>query len=293
MFEASGGYFLRKFGIWAKPFRSPSPLQTSSSPAEVRIGPPVEDEGMARCSFPVDGVGVDENGTLQMGDTSVEYVLRRKGELSLGELLEGMKKLGGIEITPAARDYLVQRCQPPSVEAVRTWLQELMADADGMVDSFAEFYPEARERFTCWDQYRNRRHQNEGSRIDFFQAHASSGRLQPNSAAAALDAATFGGISQPAPFNGGMPELEEDEYFAQFRADKEGPSTGIVYTPQQLSDHVAVSLLLRQVPAASATANSQQRSQTQRCQPHLKSKRITDFFGRKDLPPLKRQAVAV
>jgi hypothetical protein len=24
-----------------------------------------------------------------------------------------------------------------------------MADADGMVDSFAEFYPEARERFTC------------------------------------------------------------------------------------------------------------------------------------------------
>jgi len=42
MFEASGGYFLRKFGIWAKPFRSPSPLQTSSSPAEVRIGPPVE-----------------------------------------------------------------------------------------------------------------------------------------------------------------------------------------------------------------------------------------------------------
>ena len=24
-----------------------------------------------------------------------------------------------------------------------------MADADGMVDSFAEFYPEAKERFTC------------------------------------------------------------------------------------------------------------------------------------------------
>eukprot|EP00435_Cladocopium_sp_Y103_P013377 s137_g3.t1 len=105
MFEATNSP--RKFGIWAKPFRSPSPLQTSSSPAEVRIGPPVEDEGMARCSFPVDGVGVDENGTLQMGDTNVEYVLRRKGELSLGELLEGMKKLGGIEITPAARDYLV------------------------------------------------------------------------------------------------------------------------------------------------------------------------------------------
>lgn len=307
--NSKNGQTFQKFGIWAKPFRSPSLTSTTSSTsssAEVRIGPPVEDEGMARCSFPVDGVGVDENGTLQMGDTSVEYVLRRKGELSLGELLEGMKKLGGIEISPAARDYLVQRCQPPSVEAVRTWLQALMADADGMVDSFAEFYPEAKERFTCWDQYRNRRHQNEGSRIDyvmvdrvFFQAHASagaglasSGRLSPNSAAAALSAATYDGISQPAPFNGGMPELEEDEYFAQFRADKEGPSSGIVYTPQQLSDHVAVSLLLRQVPVAT-TANSQQRSQTQRCQPHLKSKRITDFFGRKDLPPLKRQAVAV
>lgn len=79
---------------------------------------------------------------------------------------------------------------------------------DGMVDSFAEFYPKALGRYTClllrsssiilspgWDQYRNKRHENEGSRIDyilvvrgqptllacctqdeaFFQKHASAG----------------------------------------------------------------------------------------------------------------------
>ncbi|CAJ1364613.1 unnamed protein product [Effrenium voratum] len=71
----------------------------------------------------------------------------------------------------------------------------------------------------------------------------------------------------------------EDEYFAQFRADKEGPSTGIVYTPQQLSDHVAVSIFLRNVPKPAPVARS---AATQRCQPHLGAKRITDFFARKD-----------
>eukprot|EP00434_Breviolum_minutum_P042186 symbB.v1.2.037535.t1/scaffold5572.1/size25760/3 len=87
-----------------------------------------------------------------------------------------------------------------------------------MIDSFAEFYPKAQERFTCWDQYRNRRHQNEGSRIDyifvdrpFFQQHASSGaglashgHQDPDSTLAALKAATYGGLAQPASFNGGM-----------------------------------------------------------------------------------------
>ncbi|CAJ1364611.1 unnamed protein product [Effrenium voratum] len=85
-----------------------------------------------------------------------------------------------------------------------------------MVDSFAEFYPEAQERFTCWDQYRNRRHENEGSRIDyvlvdraFFERHAAKGAgldsrgLAPESPGAALAAATYGGLSQPSPFVGG------------------------------------------------------------------------------------------
>jgi len=305
--NSKNGQTFQKWGIWAKPFRGAS--NGTSTGAPVRIGPPIEDEGMAKCSFSVDGVGVDTSGQFVMGDDG-EYVLRKKGELSMGELQEGMKKLGGLDLSNAAKEWLVERCQSSSVEALRQWLKDVLTDGNGMIDSFAEFYPKAQERFTCWDQYRNRRHQNEGSRIDyifvdrpFFQQHASSGaglashgHQDPDSTLAALKAATYGGLAQPASFNGGMPELEEDEYFAQFRADKEGPSTGIVYTPQQLSDHVAVSLLLRQVPistSANGALTPAQRAATQRCQPHLKSKRITDFFGRKDTPPLKRQAIAV
>ncbi|CAJ1451903.1 unnamed protein product [Effrenium voratum] len=67
-----------------------------------------------------------------------------------------------------------------------------------------------------WDQYRNRRHENEGSRIDyvlvdraFFERHAAKGAgldsrgLAPESPGAALAAATYGGLSQPSPFVGG------------------------------------------------------------------------------------------
>ena len=46
----------RKWGIWAKPFRG------CSNGTSVRIGPPIEDEGMAKFSFSVDGVGVDTMG---------------------------------------------------------------------------------------------------------------------------------------------------------------------------------------------------------------------------------------
>merc|ERR1719210_1306361 len=132
-----------------------------------------------------------------------------------------------------------------------------------MVDSFARLHPVAEERFTCWDQYRNKRHENVGSRIDFilvdrplFEEHARRGAgldarkvPDPDSAAAALAAARLDGLSQPSSFaGGGMPALEEDEYYAQFR---EVASTGIIYTPPQLSDHVATCLLLEGCRAAS------------------------------------------
>jgi len=118
----------------------------------------------------------------------------------------------------------------------------------------------------------------------FFEKHAqrgadldTRGNLTPSSASAALSAATLGGLSQPSPFaGGGMPALEEEEYWAQFR---EAASTGIVYTPPQLSDHVATSLLLRGCPAPGGQPAATRDAGTQRCQPHRAARRITDFFG--------------
>lgn len=44
---------------------------------------------------------------------------------------------------------------------------------ENMVDTFALVRPQARDRFTCWEQYRNRRYINEGSRIDYFLVDAT------------------------------------------------------------------------------------------------------------------------
>ncbi len=43
-----------------------------------------------------------------------------------------------------------------------------IAKSMGLVDSFCNFHEGANDRFTCWDQSRNGRFSNEGSRIDFI-----------------------------------------------------------------------------------------------------------------------------
>ena len=43
---------------------------------------------------------------------------------------------------------------PSVADTVHRWLVAVLHD-DGMVDSFAELHPDARGRFTCWDQHTN------------------------------------------------------------------------------------------------------------------------------------------
>lgn len=128
-----------------------------------------------------------------------------------------------------------------------------------MVDAFAEFWPKARNRATCWSQYTNDRYINAGRRIDylfvdraFFEKYAVRGdapldvggaaNLDPDSPEAALAACTLNGLYQAAAFEGGgMGQLTGAQFKGHFRP----PGTTIIYTPPQLSDHVAVSLLLK------------------------------------------------
>ena len=37
-----------------------------------------------------------------------------------------------------------------------------------MIDTFRLHHPNAQGRFTCWNQYTNRRYENEGARIDYI-----------------------------------------------------------------------------------------------------------------------------
>jgi len=275
----------------------------------IRLGPPMESEGHARGSFLVDGMGVEADGTMVLGHGSecATHILQRPDEMSAAGFAECVKKIAGIDVNLRAQKVIADSLgRVSAAPSVHQWLSDVLTQ-DDMVDSFAEFYPNAEERFTCWDQYRNKRHENVGSRIDyilgdrgFFNQHAVMGvgldvrgKWASESAAAALSAATLGGLSQPSSFaGGGMPTLEGDEFNAQFR---DQPSTGIIYTPPQLSDHVAVSVLLHNC-ARPLVASSLKDSSTLRCQPHRTAKRITDFFSRKgskesvdcQLPPAKR-----
>merc|ERR1711924_522606 len=119
---------------------------------------------------------------------------------------------------------------------------------------------------------------------DFCKQHvikggelANGGRscMAPESSAAAALAATLGGLSQPVSFaGGGMSMLKENEYRAQFGK----PGTGLIYTPPQLSDHIGISLLLRDVLVG---GHLQQDAATKHCQPHRKTKKITEFFSKR------------
>jgi len=286
--NSHSGQVFQRWGVYVE----------SKAGEKVRLGTPMESEHCARASFQIDGIGCHDTGELLFGCGSqgTDYILKSPDALSLDDLVESLKRIAGLDVSLKEQrviaDAVGEDPTPPSVQA---WLKTILND-DGMVDSFAEFHPHAKERFTCWDQYRNNRHRNQGSRIDFMlvdrtflQKYARRGvdldaggaksNLAPNSWQAAGCAAVLGGLSMPSGFEGnGMPALEEDEYFAQFRPTC---STGIVYTPPQLSDHVATSLLLEGICPHRGLGCVAKDATTKRCQPHEKTRKITDFFGKR------------
>lgn len=151
---------------------------------------------------------------------------------------------------------------------------------DCLVDSFAELYPNARERFTCWDQYTNKRYENIGARIDYilvdprlFRNPEIDNELQDDELAALRDA-TLDGAFRPAPFEGsGLPDASARAYTAHL---KRVPSTTMLYTPPSWSDHIAMSLCVA-MPARPANTKPNPAA-CRKAQPHSKLRTITQFF---------------
>jgi exodeoxyribonuclease III len=292
--------FETKNGRTGQTFQRWGVFVETSSGNKVRLGTPEDSEQSARGSFLMEGIGCQDDGEKIFGPGSqgASYVLKSPDSLHLCDLVESLKRICGVDVKDSVQKYIANNIgQDPTAPSVQAWLQSVLCD-DSMVDSFAELHPNAQERFTCWDQYKNNRHINAGSRIDyilvdriFFEKYVrrgaelytgrAVGQLESDSEEAARYAAVLGGQSMPSPFEGtGMPTLEEDEYYAQFRPSA---SSGIVYTPPQLSDHVATSLLLQGIKAqqSNVKAASTKDAATRRCQPHCAARRITDFFGKK------------
>ena len=236
-------------------------------------------------------------------DTSERILVREGNLVPVATVAELMLKLGRIEWDQnllksiASTDGTVGRAFPP-----RKWLNEII-ETDKMIDCFRRFYPTAEGRFTCWEQFRNKRYVNQGARIDFTLVDESlSGYLrkgevgslrcggedpsgdqqqqQPHDAeseTAALRAATANGMYRPASFAGGgildAPRRTLDTQFGT-------PHTGHVYTPPGFSDHIAVSVLLDD--GIRCPRNPELRDNdkpTRAAQPHKKVRPIHSYFA--------------
>jgi hypothetical protein len=179
--------------------------------------------------------------------------------------------LGGLEGCEETWARLAQSttlCHGGTAPELLQRFSALLHAGGGLVDTFAAAHPHALERFTCWNQYTNKRFENLGARIDYIlapramswppsapaTAGATGAVVAPggldvggtqhasDSAAAALAAATAGGRWRGADFGGGgLTDGRREDYFLHARR---APHTGIVYTPPQYSDHVGVSALL-------------------------------------------------
>ena len=165
------------------------------------------------------------------------------------------------------------------------WLRGVLAA--GMADPFAELRPTARGRFTCWNQQQNQRYNNCGRRIDYtlvdrevFEKWVEAGGplVGGDSEEDALAAATANGRWLPVPTHGGAVGLQDTPmpvHHTQFVA----PHTGIIYTPPVSSDHVAVSLLLKDAARGEAqTLAADERSRGCSFRPQ---KGLASFFAPK------------
>lgn len=175
------------------------------------------------------------------------------------------------------------------------WIQSFMNQLD-MVDVFRELHTNARERFTAWDQYTNKRYENIGARIDLtlvgrslFERHVARGssplqggnqRISNDSEEAACRAAVAkqeSGLQyQPAPFDGGgISEAPMQLIDEQYKYN----GSGIVYTPPKWSDHAAISLFMPVLPSrAGDAAQLCNDKSTRAAQPHKQNKSIKQMF---------------
>lgn len=198
--------------------------------------------------------------------TADGLVYKPSGVLAISDLFEAISKLFGKDFSEQARAAFSDVfAKPRACAAVVEKYDKLLSECQ-LADTYIHSNPAGRpigcERFTCWDQYRNERYENKGSRIDYIfvdQGLISSVRLSDgedkslsslatsSDRTKALAAVTADGKWKPVPFSGGG--IDGDQFFSEPAKQFEflfsnPPQTGIVYTAPLFSDHVATSCVL-------------------------------------------------
>eukprot|EP00759_Apiculatamorpha_spiralis_P043600 PhF_6_TR40900/c0_g1_i1/m.61867 len=241
--EALRGAIQRIRKSWGVPVILVGDLNLCSRPADLH---------WTYRTFPVQELpGLGSGG--RFSDVFLNYLAKSVGESGGSEVdLEIAAKQAarnGIDLQLLKKFSDEFGCLPQCKKSAAAWFQQLCVE-DGMVDTFALTHPAAQDRFTCWDQYRNKRYENTGTRIDFIlvdSSLATSVVLGDDSATSgdegihALAAATSNGQWKPAPMDGsGLMDSSMAVYDTQFSV----PHTGMVYTPPKYSDHIGVCVVL-------------------------------------------------
>ncbi len=283
--EGASGQYARKTESW-KVLHRPC----VDGARAVQLGKPHDTEVSARKRWGLLGCG-DEDVTMPDPDdaSAPQLTVWRAGRLSVGYLTELITKAVGQPFCEDEQRHLAAHGESHTAPCLREWAESLLREED-MLDSFAEVHPAAQERFTCWEQYTNRRYENDGCRIDYVfvdrtlwpRVHCGAPLAKgsyvgdPYAAEAAASAATAGGRWQPAPFDGsGMADAPLSVFDTQF----EPPSTGIRYMPPRYSDHTACTLLLDDVAPAAPPLTLRLDAATLKACPHRQSRAITSFFA--------------
>ena len=88
-------------------------------------------------------------------------------------MIDLLKNIAGVEWDqPTLTELYDWKRSPDFFKSKHTkkfskWVDSLV-DEDGMIDTFRASFPNAEGRFTCFNQYTNRRYENEGARIDYI-----------------------------------------------------------------------------------------------------------------------------
>ena len=223
-----------------------------------------------------------------------------KNEVSIVVLSELMNKIAGIEWNETLQRQIADDQEGIArISPTRQWL-ECIIQQDEMVDVFRHFYPTAKDRFTCWNQYTNRRYVNEGCRIDYTLVDKSllpmvrKGQVEslrtggskhdPLGEEAAICAATANGEFEPVSFEGnGIMEATQTALDTQFGLKH----SGMIYTPPSFSDHIGVSLLMDAAFCPRDLILDEKDRATRKAQPHKAQTTIASFFSGDGYVPLE------
>eukprot|EP00730_Choanoeca_flexa_P001014 TRINITY_DN10440_c0_g2_i5.p1 TRINITY_DN10440_c0_g2~~TRINITY_DN10440_c0_g2_i5.p1 ORF type:complete len:726 (+),score=140.60 TRINITY_DN10440_c0_g2_i5:20-2197(+) len=131
------------------------------------------------------------------------HVVHYGGELHVNQIIELLNKVCKVELSPLQQRCLAAIGQRITCPGNGAWIDRLLdetdevqtafgtvdaasdRDSDGLgddraradgsqeekvqlVDTFTAVHPSAQARFTCWDQYKNKRYENIGARIDYI-----------------------------------------------------------------------------------------------------------------------------